>query len=91
MVVTFDTLKASRNLKAAGFDESQATAIIDTMGDAFGENRRHQDRLGRAPGRPLSRHARPNGRVARHRRRPNQASGIRSIRSRRRCFEVLTP
>ena len=35
--VTFDTLKASRNLKAAGFDESQANAIVDTLGDAFGD------------------------------------------------------
>ena len=35
--VTFDTLKASRNLKAAGFDEPQADAIIDTFGDAFSD------------------------------------------------------
>ena len=31
----FDTLKASRSLKAAGFDESQAEAIVTTMADAF--------------------------------------------------------
>jgi hypothetical protein len=35
--ITFDTLKASRNLKAAGFDEPQADAIIDTFGDAFSD------------------------------------------------------
>ena len=31
----FDTLKASRNLKAAGVAESQAEAIVTTMADAF--------------------------------------------------------
>ena len=31
----FDTLKASRDLKAAGFDEAQAEAIVATMTEAF--------------------------------------------------------
>ena len=31
----FDTLKASRNLKAAGVAEAQAEAIVTTMADAF--------------------------------------------------------
>ncbi len=31
----FDTLKASRDLKAAGFDETQAEAIVTTMAGAF--------------------------------------------------------
>ncbi len=31
----FDTLKASRNLKAAGIDEAQADAIVTTMAEAF--------------------------------------------------------
>ena len=31
----FDTLKASRDLKAAGFDETQAEAIVITMAEAF--------------------------------------------------------
>ena len=33
--LAFDTLKASRNLKAAGFSEAQADAIIGTVGDSF--------------------------------------------------------
>ena len=31
----FDTLKASRTLKAAGIDEAQAEAIVHTMAEAF--------------------------------------------------------
>ena len=31
----FDTLKASRNLKAAGVAEAQADAIVTTMAEAF--------------------------------------------------------
>ena len=31
----FDTLKASRTLKAAGIDEAQADAIVTTMAEAF--------------------------------------------------------
>jgi len=31
----FDTLKASRNLKAAGVDGRQAEAIVTTMAEAF--------------------------------------------------------
>ena len=31
----FDTLKASRNLKAAGVAEAQAEAIVTTMAEAF--------------------------------------------------------
>ena len=34
---TFDTLKVNRNLKAAGFDEAQADAIVDSMAEAFGD------------------------------------------------------
>lgn len=35
--VTFDTLKTSRNLKAAGFNEAQADALVDALGNAFGD------------------------------------------------------
>lgn len=31
----FDTLKASRDLKSAGFEETQAEAIVTTMAGAF--------------------------------------------------------
>jgi len=31
----FDTLKASRNLKAAGIDEAHAEAIVESMAEAF--------------------------------------------------------
>lgn len=31
----FDTLKASRNLQAAGFAEAQADAIVQSMAEAF--------------------------------------------------------
>ena len=31
----FDTLKVSRNLKAAGFAEAQADAIVQSMAEAF--------------------------------------------------------
>ena len=34
---TFDTLKVNRNLKAAGFDEAQADAIVDSMAEVFGD------------------------------------------------------
>ena len=33
----FDTLKASRDLKAAGFDETRAEAIVATMAEAFAD------------------------------------------------------
>ena len=33
--ITFDTLKASRKLKAAGFAEAQADAMVDTVAEAF--------------------------------------------------------
>ncbi len=35
--VTFDTLRANHNLKAAGFEEAQTNAIIDTLGEAFSD------------------------------------------------------
>lgn len=35
--ITFNTLQASRNLKAAGFDEAQADAVVDTLADAFSD------------------------------------------------------
>ena len=34
----FDTLKAAKSLKAAGFDESQAEAVVATVGDAVREH-----------------------------------------------------
>ena len=34
----FDTLKAAKALRAAGFDDAQAEAAIDTVGDAVGGN-----------------------------------------------------
>ncbi len=36
--IRFDTLKAARDLKAAGMDEAHAEAIVATMGRAMGEN-----------------------------------------------------
>ena len=35
--IIFDTRKAVRNLKAVGFEEPQADAIVDTLGDAFSD------------------------------------------------------
>ena len=35
--IAFDTRKAVRNLKAVGFEEPQADAIVDTLGDAFSD------------------------------------------------------
>ena len=34
----FDTHKAVKALKQAGFDDSQAEAVVATVGDAIGEN-----------------------------------------------------
>ncbi len=34
-MTTFDTLTASRELQAAGFEQEQANAIVDTMRGAF--------------------------------------------------------
>ena len=34
---TFDTRQAVRALQAAGFDEDQADAVVDTMSSAFSE------------------------------------------------------
>ena len=34
----FDTLKASRKLKAAGIDEAQAEAIVQFMAEAFDDS-----------------------------------------------------
>ena len=34
----FDTLKAAKSLKAAGFDEAQAEAVVATVGDAVREH-----------------------------------------------------
>ena len=34
----FDTLKAVKSLKAAGFDELQAEAVVSTVGSAVAEN-----------------------------------------------------
>ena len=34
----FDTLKAAKSLKAAGFDEAQAEAVVTTVGDAVREH-----------------------------------------------------
>ena len=36
--IRFDTLKAARDLKAAGMDEAHAEAIVATMGRAMSEN-----------------------------------------------------
>ena len=36
--LAFDTRKAVGNLKATGFEDAQADAIVDTVADAFGEN-----------------------------------------------------
>lgn len=35
-VLVFDTLKATKDLKRAGFDEVQAEAVVATVGDAIG-------------------------------------------------------
>ena len=34
---TFDTRQAVRKLQAAGFDEAQADAVVDTLSDAFSD------------------------------------------------------
>ena len=36
--LAFDTLKAAKALRAAGFDDAQAEAVIATVGDAVGGN-----------------------------------------------------
>ena len=36
--LAFDTLKAAKALRSAGFDEAQAEAVISTVGDAVGGN-----------------------------------------------------
>ena len=36
--LAFDTLKASKALQSAGFDDAQAEAVISTVGDAVGGN-----------------------------------------------------
>ena len=36
--LAFDTLRAAKLLKQAGFDESQAEAVVTTVGDALMEN-----------------------------------------------------
>ena len=36
--LAFDTLKAAKALRAAGFDEAQTEAVITTVGDAVGGN-----------------------------------------------------
>ena len=36
--VVFDTLKASRKLKAAGIEEAQAEAIVQSMAEAFDDS-----------------------------------------------------
>ena len=36
--IAFDTLKAAKLLKDAGFDDAQAEAVVATVGDAVGEN-----------------------------------------------------
>lgn len=36
--IRFDTLKAARDLKAAGLEEAHAEAIVATMGRAMSEN-----------------------------------------------------
>lgn len=36
--LAFDTLKAAKALRAAGFDDAQAEAVIDTVGDAVSGN-----------------------------------------------------
>lgn len=39
MAVTFDTLKAARRLQdEAGFDEKQASILVSTFAEGFGEN-----------------------------------------------------
>lgn len=35
-LLVFDTLKATKELKRAGFDEVQAEAVVATVGDAIG-------------------------------------------------------
>lgn len=35
-LLVFDTLKATKALKQAGFDEAQAEAVVATVGDAIG-------------------------------------------------------
>lgn len=36
--LAFDTLKAAKALRAAGFDDARAEAVISTVGNAIGRN-----------------------------------------------------
>ena len=37
-MLAFDTLKAAKTLKEAGFEEAQAEAVVAAVGGAMGEN-----------------------------------------------------
>lgn len=45
MAVTFDTLKASRRLQQAGFDEAKAEAIVSIFAEDVGTNLATKDDL----------------------------------------------
>ena len=45
MAVTFDTLKASRRLQQAGFDEAKAEAIVSIFAEDVGTNLTTKDDL----------------------------------------------
>ena len=45
MAVTFDTLKASRRLQQAGFDEAKAEAIVSIFAEDVGTNLAAKDDL----------------------------------------------
>ena len=57
----FDTLKASRDLKAAGFGDSQAEAIVTTMAEAFDDTVATKARPGRSQVRTQAGHSRHQG------------------------------
>ncbi len=38
ITLAFDTLKAAKALRDAGFEEAQAEAVVATVGEAMGEN-----------------------------------------------------
>ena len=60
--LAFDTHKAVTALKQAGFEETQAEAVVNTMGEALGGNVATKADLTEAPCCPGSRPCRREGR-----------------------------
>ena len=70
----FDTLKASRKLKAAGIEEAQAEAIVQSMAEAFRRFRRDQGRPQGSDRGSQSRHAQDRHCCRSRKRQPHRRS-----------------